>query len=284
MSIAVTQAYDLGTLTSQGGSLFYIVTCSTAATQTQVVASVQAAIPSNTAMLSTYGWVMPLDDLRITHLTDTLWTVEAVFKRPQPRDTQPEENNGPVIDFDTSGGSQHIVMSKATTSYAPLWKNVRDVKGVIGDDGKKVKGVDIGFAVYRFSEEWTLPDNAGENATPTKCNAAYRAILKGLTFKTNAAAFRGFAVGEVLFEGATGRRIKGGACSVTYKFAVSSNAVGLEVGDIIVFHKSGWAHLDVRMTDSTNEDRVLQIPAQANVHTVYDSGDFSTLKIGTNAI
>ena len=284
MSIAVTQAYDLGTITSQGGSLFYIVTCSTAASQTSVIAAVQTAIPSNSAMLSTYGWIMPLDDLKVTHLTDTLWTVEAVYKRPQPRDIQPEENNGPVIDFDTSGGSQHIVMSKATTSYVPSGKTVRTVKGVIGDDGKKVHGVDIGFAVYRFSEEWTLPDSAGENATPTKCNAAYRAILKGLTFKTNAAAFRGFAVGEVLFEGATGRRIKGGAFAVTYKFAVSPNATGVAVGDITVSQKPGWAYLDVRMEDSANADRVLQVPAQANVHTVYDSGDFSTLKIGTDAI
>jgi hypothetical protein len=56
------------------------------------------------------------------------------------------------------------------------------------------------------------------------------------------------------------------------------------VGDITVSQKPGWAYLDVRMEDSANADRVLQVPAQANVHTVYDSGDFSTLKIGTDAI
>jgi hypothetical protein len=284
MSVTITQAFDLGTITSQGGSLYYIATSPTATSQLAVISAAQAFIPSNTAMISTYGFVMPLDDLKVTHITDTLWTVEAVFKRPQPRDIQPESESGPVIDFDTSGGTQHIVMSKATTSYVPTGKTIRTVKGVIGDDGKKVHGVDIGFAVYRFSEEWTLPDSASASSTPCKCDAAYRAVLKGLTFKTNAAAFRGFAVGEVLFEGATGRRVKGGAFAVTYKFAVSPNSTNVAVGDITVSSKPGWAYLDVRMEDSTNEDRVLQVPAQASVHTVYDSGDFSTLKIGTDAI
>lgn len=284
MSITVTQAYDLGTLTSQNGVVAYIVTCSEAATRTQVRTAVQAVVPRNSAMLSTYGTVMPLSDLKITHLTDVLWTAEAVYKRPQARNAEPESEGGPVIDFDTSGGSQHIVMAKATTSYVPTGAQVRDVKNVIGDDGKRVHGVDIGFGVYRFSEEWTLPDSASSNSVPTKCNAAYRAILKDLTFKTNAGAFRGFAAGEVLFEGATGRRISADAFSVTYKFAVSQNATNVAVGDIIVASKPGWAYLDVRMADSANADRVLQVPAQANVHKVYDSGDFATLKIGVAAI
>jgi hypothetical protein len=286
-TITVTQAYSLGSLSAQGGNLTYVVQCTASGgvypTQAEVLAAVQAVVPSNSAMLGSYGWVLPLDDLRIEHITDALWMAEATFKRAQARDKQPEAS-GPVIDFDTSGGSQHIVVSKATTSYVPGGGTIRDVKGVIGDDGKKVHGVDIGLGVYRFSEEWTLPDAAAANAVPCKCDAAYRAILKGLTFKTNAAAFRGFAIGEVLFEGATGRRVKGGAFSVTYKFAVSRNASNVAVGDITVTSKPGWAYLDVRMKDSANADRVVQIPAQANVHTVYDSGDFSTLQIGTAAI
>lgn len=284
MSIAVEQAYDLGTINSQGGSIFYIVTCTVATTRTQVVAAVQAAIPSNSAMLSTYGLVMPLDDLKVTHITDTLWEVEAVFKRPQPRDMQPESETGPVIDFDTYGGTHHIVMSKGSWSYVPTGETVIDIKNVIGDDGKKVHGVDIGMGAYRFSEEWTLPDSASASSTPCKCDAAYRAVLKGLTFRVNAAPFRGFAKWEVLFEGATGRRVKGGAFAVTYKFAVSSNAVNVAVGDITVESKPGWAYLDVRMRDEAHTKRLIQIPAQANVHIVYDSGDFSTLKIGTDAI
>jgi hypothetical protein len=286
MSITVTQAYDLGTLTSQGGAIMYIVTSPTAVTQAQVRTAVQAVVPGNSAMLSTYGYVMPLDDLKITHLTDTLWTAEAVYKRPQPRNMEPESENGPVIDFDTSGGSQHITMSQDATLYlrSGIATPPTAALKVIGYDGKRVHGVDIGFGVYRFSEEWTLPDSASSNSVPTKCDSAYRAILKDLTFKTNSGTFRGFAAGEVLFEGATGRRIKGGAFSVTYKFAVSPNAASLTVGGITGISKKGWQYLDVKMDDSGTTDGIYQVPSEVRVHDVYESGSFSTLKIGTDAI
>ncbi len=286
MAITVTQAYDLGTLTSQGGAIMYIVTSPEAVTQAQVRAAVQAVVPGNSALLSTYGAIMPLDDLKITHLTDTLWTAEAVYRRPQPRNVEPESEGGPVIDFDTSGGSQHIAMSKDATLYlrsgvaAPPTEALK----VIGYDGKKVHGVDIGFGVYRFSEEWTLPDSGSASSTPPKCDAAYRAVLKDLTFKTNAGAFRGFPAGEVLFEGSTGRRIKGAAFSVTYKFAVSPNAASLVVGGITGIGKKGWQYLDVKMDDSGTTDGIYQVPSEVRVHDVYEAGNFSTLKIGTGAI
>jgi hypothetical protein len=293
-TVTVTQAYNLGTLSWQGGALTYVVACTPDAgtgvypTQAEVVTAVQAAVPANLAMIGTNGYLLPLDDVKLEHVTDALWLVEATFKRPQPRDKLPE-SNGPVIDFDTTGGTQHIVVSKAYQSYVPGGGTVRDVKGVIGDDGKRVNGVDIGYAVYRFSEEWTLPDTSvpstpGGGIAATACTTAYRATLKALTFRTNSAAFRGFAIGEVLFEGATGRRVKGGAFDVTYKFAVSPNATNLAVGDITVSSKGGWQYLDVRMKDSANADRVVQVPAQATVHTVYDAGDFSQLAIGTGAL
>lgn len=85
---------------------------------------------------------------------------------------------------------------------------------------------------YRFSECWALP-----------CDPAYMAILRGLTLRTNAAPFRGFAAGAILFEGADGQATDQGRFIVTFKFAVSLT---------------------------------VQAPGKA----IYYSGDFSTLQIG----
>lgn len=287
-TITVSQAYNFGPLTLQQGSLAYVVQCTPDAgsgvypTQVAVQAAVIAAAPLS------YGG-LPAQDCKVEHLTDALYLCEVQYQRQQNKEQEPE-TGGPVIDFDTTGGTQHITVAKATTSYVPTGGTARDVKNVIGDDGKKVHGVDIGYGVYRFGEEWFLLDTGYPTTNPsgqyaaTACSATYRAILKGLTYKTNAAAFRGFAIGEVLFEGASGRRVKGGMFAVNYKFAVSPNAANVAVGDITVTAKKGWQYLDVRMKDSANADRIVQIPAQANVHTVYDSGDFSALAIGEAAI
>lgn len=295
-TITVEQAYDLGTLTQQSGSLAFVIKCTpdpatgVYPTQADVVAAMQGVVPSNTVLNSTWGYQMPLDDLKVEHITDKLYTAEAIFKRPASKDRMPEAA-GPVLDFDTSGGSQHIIVSKAATVYVAAGTAAppANTNTVIGADGKRVHGVDIGFGVYRFSEEWTLPDTAVPAAptgcmAATACTPAYRAIVKGLTFRTNAAPFRGFAIGEVLFEGANGRRVKGGAFSVTYKFAVSPNATGLAAGDITGIQKTGWQYLDVKMKDSATAASLYQVPAEARVHTVYEAGDFGTLAIGTGAI
>ena len=294
-TITVTQAYSLGALSSQGGTLAYVIQCTASGgvypTQAEVLAAVQAVVPSNSAMLGSYGWVVPLDDLRIDHLTDALWTAEATFKRPQSRDRQPEQiggAEGPVLDFDIGGASQHISTSKGQTGYALSGLTPYDPKNVIGWDGKKVNGVDTQYGVYRFSEEWILPDAAAANAVPCKCDANYRAWLAVLAFKTNHDPFRGFAAGEVLFEGAVGRRIKGGAYAVTYKFLTSKNATNLTIGDITGIAKKGWQYLDVRMKTVTAGSGastvILSVPEYVFVHDIYDSGDFSALQIGTDAI
>ena len=296
-TVTVAQAYNFGTLTQQSGSNAFIITCTKDPStgvypnQAAVVAAVQAVVPANSALISTWGYVLPLDDIKVEHITDALWTAEASYKRPQTKDKQPE-SNGPVIDFDTSGGTQHIIVSKSADVYVPSGADdpPDNTLTVIGDEGNgKIKGVDIGMGVYRFSEEWTLPDT-GAPSTPaggiaaTSCNSAYRATLKALTFTTNRAAFRGFDIGEVLFEGATGRRVKGGMFSVSYKFAVSRNAANIVVGDITVESKGGWQYLDVKMRKSVDNGLVYAVPIEARVHTVYDDGAFADLKIGEAAL
>ena len=281
-TITVKQAYNFGTLTWQSGSNAYIIQCTPDVatgvypTQLQVAGAVQAAIPGGLsgALIGTTGFILPFDDLKVEHLSDALYTAEVSYKYPSNKDRIPDAA-GPVLGFSTSGGTQHVNQSKGTTKYAASG-TAPDFKGAIGFDGQHVHGVDIGMGAYRFSEEWTL---AAAAVSP-----AYRRTVKALTFTVNATAFRGFDPGEVLFEGAEGRRVKGDNYSVTFNFAVSRNATNLVVGDITVAAKTGWQYLWVFHKDAVDQGYVVRQPAAAYVETVYDSADFTGLSIGVGEI
>ncbi len=271
-TIIVTQAYNFGPLALQSGSLSYIVQCAPDVggnwpTQIDARNAVMAAAPL------TYD-AKPADDIKIEHLNDSLYTAEVSYKAPSNKDRIPD-TAGPVLGFSTSGGTQHVNQSKGTTKYAASG-TAPDFKGAIGFDGQHVHGVDIGLGAYRFSEEWTLAVAA---VTP-----AYRRTVKALTFTVNSATFRGFDPGEVLFEGAEGRRVKGNNYSVTFNFAVSRNATNLVVGDITVAAKKGWQYLWVFHKDAVDQGYVVRQPAAAYVETVYDSADFTGLSIGVGEI
>ena len=268
----VTQAYNFGPLALESGSLSYIVQCGPDGggnwpSPIDVRSAVWAVCPG-------YYDLKPLEDTKVEHLTDALYTVDVSYKAPTNKNHIPE-TAGPVIGFDTAGGTQHINQSKGTTKFAASG-TAPDFKGAIGWDGQHVHGVDIGMAVYRFSEEWTL---AAAAVTP-----AYRRTIKGLTFTVNNGTFRGFAAGEVLFEGAAGRRVKGDQFSVTFNFAVSRNATNITVGDITVTAKTGWQYLWVYHKDATDQGYLIKQPAAAYVETVYDSADLSGLAIGIGEI
>ena len=281
-TIRVTQAYNFGTLTWQTGSNTYVVQCTpdpatgVYPTQGAVVGAVQGAIPGGLvgALIGTTGYILPFDDLKIEHICDALYMAEVSYKYPSNKDRIPDAA-GPVLGFSTSGGTQHINQSKGTTKFAASG-TAPDFKGAIGFDGQHVHGVDIGIGVYRFSEEWTLPAAA---VTPS-----YRRTVKALTFTVNTGTFRGFDPGEVLFEGAEGRRVKGDNYSVTFNFAVSRNATNIAVGDITVSAKTGWQYLWVFHKDAVDQGFVVRQPAAAYVETVYDSADFSGLSIGVGEI
>lgn len=300
-TLTIKQVYNFGKVNNQTASLLYVVQCSPDGT-----GNYPAPLDVHDAVLlqapGCYGVFMQ-QDCEVEHIMDWLYMAEVKYARQQNRE-QIYEKNGPVIDFDTTGGTQHIIVSQDVAASFGLLVSPGagvttaqatpppDPKNVIGWDGKKVRGVDIGYGVFRWSEEWILPDPSGSSIAPgpgvasVACTFGYRASLKDITFTVNDSEFRGFDAGEVLFEGATGRRIKGGGYAVTYKFAVSKNTDDFKVGDITVTHKQGWDYMDVRMRNIVdNVTQVhLQVPLYVYIHSVYDDGDFSTLGIGTGAI
>jgi len=60
----------------------------------------------------------------------------------------------------------------------------------------------------------------------------YAALLSKLVWHTNVAAFRGWAIGEVLFIGARGNKRGDGSWEITFNYAVLENKGLFSVGDV----------------------------------------------------
>ena len=101
-----------------------------------------------------------------------------------------------------------------------------------------------------------------------------------LTGKVNGATFKGFAVGEVLFLGASGSQRGNDDWEITFRFAASPNRWNLAVGYISGIRKRGWEYLWVRYADAEDEGVLVKRPVAAYVEQVYEYGDFRQLAIG----
>jgi len=187
-----------------------------------------------------------------------------------PEDKEPEVGES-SFSFDTGGGTQHITQSIQTIgSYAPPGKTAPDFKGAVGVTHDNVEGVDITVPVYNFSETHYIDDGDVNKA-------AYFA----LTGKTNNAAWKGFAAGEVLFLGASGSKRGSDDWEIAFRFAASPNKTGLTVGDIVGIDKKGWEYMWVRYADAEDATAkaIVKKPVAVYVEKVYEDGDFSTLGI-----
>ena len=203
----------------------------------------------------------------------TTWKVIATFEAPEP---QQQDNPEPTFAFDTGGGTQHITQLIQTIGrYGPAASTA--LGGAIGYDGQNVAGVDITVPVYQFSETHYLD--------PSLVTQGYKLTLMGLTGAVNAAPFRGFQAGEVLYLGSSGTRRGVDAADrweITYKFAASPNQSGLSVGSITGIQKRGWDYLWVQYGDDVDPTAKVLIkkPVAVYVEQVYPVDNFSGLGIG----
>ena len=188
--------------------------------------------------------------------------------------TEPPETGDSSFSFDTGGGSQHITQTLQTVGSYAAAGTPPDFKGAIGVTADAVEGVDVTVPVYNFSETHYLD---AALVTP-----AYKATLFYLTGTVNNGLFKGFAQGEVLFQGASGSKRGTEDWEISFKFAGSPNATGLTVGDITGIAKKGWEYLWVRYRDEedTTAKALVKRPVAVYVEQVYPYGDFSGLGIG----
>jgi len=155
----------------------------------------------------------------IERIAESAWEGSVRYGKLDPPDTGDSS-----FSFDTGGGTEHVTQALATVgTYAALGQSAPDFKGAIGVTPDSVAGVDITVPVYNFSETHYL-----DTATVT---AAYKAALFALTGTVNNASFKGFAAGEVLFQGASGSLRSQDDWEISFKFAASPNVTGLVVGE-----------------------------------------------------
>lgn len=204
-----------------------------------------------------------------------VWDGFARYGRIQRHRPTGIATGGDGVQFDTSGGTQHITHSLATVnSYAPAGKTAPDNKGGIGVTKDNVEGVDITVPVYNFSETHTF----------TKANMSdyYKGLLFAMTGTVNSFVFRWFDVGEVLFLGASGALRDQSSWEITFRFSASPNVSGLTIGNIAGISKKGWEYLWVRYADvaDTVSKTLVKEPEGVYIEQVYDYSDFSQLNIG----
>ena len=216
----------------------------------------------------------------VERINDTTWKVKAIYEVDEDGDggddATDDDEDTTVFAFDTGGGTKHINQSLKTDGRYP--NTAPDFAGAIGVDNEgNVNGVDVTMPVLNFTETHTL--NGGRVTT------SYKKTLAALTGTVNSGSFRGFSRGEVLFLGASGTKRSKKASApweITYRFAVSPNQAGLQVGDIKVTRKYGWDYLWVRYADKVAEGgkNVVKKPVAAYVEMVYPEGDFGNLGLG----
>ena len=223
---------------------------------------------------------MALESVEVMErINATTWKVKAIYEVDEDGggdDGSTDDEDTTVFAFDTGGGTKHINQSLKTDGRYP--NTAADFAGAIGVDNEgNVNGVDVTMPVLNFTETHTL--NGGRVTT------SYKKTLAALTGTVNKSSFRGFSAGDVLFLGASGtKRTKKASApwEITYRFAVSPNQAGLQVGDIKVTRKYGWDYLWVRYADKVAEGgkNVVKKPVGVYVEMVYPEGDFGNLGLG----
>jgi hypothetical protein len=226
-----------------------------------VRATVEATIPAIYAGLVFQSY-------HIAHQGGGVWEVSVRYGKKEPKETGQS-----TYSFDTGGGTTHITQSLETVaSYAPPVEDPPDFKGAIGVSIDSVEGIDVTIPVFNFKETHYIP---AALVTP-----AYKVALFQLTGKVNAAPFKGFAPGEVLFLGASGSQRGTEDWEITFSFAASPNVTDLRVGDITGIDKKGWEYLWVRYAEAEDADVLVKQPAAVYVERVYEYSDFALLGIG----
>ena len=170
-------------------------------------------------------------------------------------------------DFDTTGGTIHISTSLETrnsygTSTPIDYKQSIDVRPS-GD----VVGTEKIIPALKINATFTHP--------PGIVNLGYARTLAGITGTVNSTPFLTFRPGEVLFLGASGSDGADTESRVRYQFAMSENADGLSIGDIVGIAKKGWDYIWIRFEDEETGGYTARVPKWAYVERVYEEIDLA---------
>ena len=259
----------------------------------------------NSRLTSLYAyWTYPgqpqvklrAENYSVSYQGDDCWLVTVAYEKIGADDPTQAGPLKRVRSFDTTGGTQTITQSRGGAAgervYGPagelVGQNIPTMYGAVNVDDRNVNGVDIVIPQFTWTESYDVPSSYVTNA--------YVRTVHLLTGTVNAASFRGFSKGEVLFAGMTGSQEwdaqRGdGPWSLSYKFIGSpsrgNEAFGASlppeaIGDITSYNKGGHDFLWVKYAsqDDQNNNIVIRKPLFVYVNKVYPDGDFSKIGIG----
>ena len=198
---------------------------------------------------------------------------------------QPQRSgSGSELGFSYEYGSEseHIDRALAQVHYGNDGQRVSDLINVTDDE---VQGLDINSPVLDFSEEHVF--------TEREFSPSFRRSFRDHLQKTNAAPFREWDTGEVLFVGASARK-SSKFWYVTFQFRVRRNRDSIPITvyskrgvastqDVL---KRGWQYLwieTIRLPASAGAAIAVR-PHAVHVATVYDEVDFAVFGIGTDPL
>lgn len=205
-----------------------------------------------------------------------IWTGTAQYGLPGAASQTPPSTGDSVFSFDTSGGTQHITVSRETVGAYGTNASVSDYGKAIGWEKGSIQGTDITVPIYTWAETHYLANSI--------VTSGYRGALFTLTGRTNNASFKGMAAGECLFMGASGtKRSSGEDWEINFRFASSPNRSGITIGSIANIEKKGWEYMWVFYKEKKHGTlkEFVPVPQRVYVERVYEDGDFSILGIGT---
>ena len=269
MSQEITQIYDPSIQDTPDQLMIrrhYNVVVTTAAEDDEddVVAYVKDETSSTLSMSGTTYYRRDVSADRIGHM---VWDVLVTYTASQSQT---------VWTFDTTGGTSHIVSptgsSLPMTYLAPGYSSSPDPHGLIGNDGRSVRGVDIVTPTLNIQTHAKVPE---ENVP-----SDYIATLAELTGTVNNSTFMGYELGELLFKGARGGFDAAREWfEIDYYFGVRFNRYNFYVGDVLIDFKAGWDVLDVQTETNVSDNRLVQRIICVNVWQVYDRSDFTRLDL-----
>lgn len=215
----------------------------------------------------------------------TTWKIEAEYSSTQSKPISSAQSNieDPEVSYTLSGETKHVTQSLSTRGKTKEGVEVNGTgavrvtnDGVIGVEKDSVKGADILVPVVSFSETHYF---LRKDLTRT-----LRSKWESMFARTNSVAFRGYAIGEVLFSGVQ-TTVKGGpdgVVPVTFQFQRRANVTGEDVGGIVL-DIEGWELVDMRYKNALNttSNRTEKKPVTVLLHKVYKPGDFGELGIST---
>lgn len=254
------------------------------ANEATVIALVQSTAP--TTMLGLPRYTIDIDPLFVDTADgadEGLWDCMVSYRARNAIDITGATAS---FAFDTTGGTQHVVLSLETIANIKKTADsddVRDYLQLIGWNGEEPEGVDIVVPKCSFTLKRQVP--------LAKWNPTYYGKLYSLTGKINDAIFGvtinatsySYAAGEVLFLGARGdEKLNQAYVDVEYLFAVSMNKT-FGAGDMVgfpAFTVKGWEYMWVTYEEVDQAGAISRVgrPKSIHVERLYDTGDFQTLE------